>query len=218
METTGISPQTKRNLELLSKSSWLSQFYLAGGTACALYFGHRISYDLDFFTTQSFDATKIFKDLKKIGKVSAGTVADDTFLGVFDEVKISLFYYHYPNISEFANYHNIKIASPQDLVAMKIDALQSRGTKRDFIDLYTILTQKNYSLRQAIDFFQDKFKSANYNLEHVLMSIAYFDDAEKTPETLTLNKPIDWQQVKQFFIDQIKDFEKENLSWKRIHQ
>ncbi|KKP88945.1 MAG: hypothetical protein UR93_C0005G0001, partial [Berkelbacteria bacterium GW2011_GWA2_35_9] len=73
--------------------------------------------------------------------------ADDTFLGVFDKVKISFFYYHYPSIGEFANYHNIKIASLQDLVAMKVDALQSRGTKRDFIDLYTILTQKNYSLR-----------------------------------------------------------------------
>ena len=212
MEDTGISPQTKRNLELLSQESWLSQFYLAGGTACALYFGHRISYDLDFFTTESFDANKILADLKKIGDVSADTIAEDTFLGTFDKVKISFLYYHYPNISEFSDYQGVKLASPQDLAAMKIDALQSRGTKRDFIDLYTILTQKNYSLRQAVGFFQEKFKSTSYNLEHVLMSIAYFNDAESSPEVLTLNKPADWQKIKQFFISQIKEFEKENLN------
>ena len=64
MEDTGISPQTKRNLELLSHVDWLSQFFLAGGTTSALYFGHRISYDLDFFTTESFDSNKILAELK----------------------------------------------------------------------------------------------------------------------------------------------------------
>lgn len=211
MEDTGISSQTKRNLELLSQLPWLSQFYLAGGTACALYFGHRISYDLDFFTTESFDANKILAELKKIGDVSADTIAEDTLLGTFNKVKISFFNYRYPTIGEFSIFQGVKLVSPQDLVAMKIDALQSRGTKRDFIDLYTILTQKNYSLRQAIGFFKEKFKSANYNLEHVLMSIAYFNDAESSPEVLALNQPIDWQQIKQFFISQVKEFEKDNL-------
>ena len=43
------------------------------------------------------------------------------------------------------------------------------------------------------------------------MSIAYFNDAENAPEILMLNKPVDWQKIKHFFISQIKEFEKENL-------
>ena len=40
---------TRANLALLSETSLADPFYLAGGTAAALYLGHRISVDLDFF-------------------------------------------------------------------------------------------------------------------------------------------------------------------------
>jgi len=33
--------------------------YLAGGTAVALYFGHRLSVDLDFFTDEEFDSMSL---------------------------------------------------------------------------------------------------------------------------------------------------------------
>ena len=33
--------------------------YLAGGTAVALYFGHRLSVDLDFFTPMGFDSLEL---------------------------------------------------------------------------------------------------------------------------------------------------------------
>mgnify|MGYP001583831708 CR=1 FL=1 len=36
---------------LFSKSGW----YLAGGTALALQLQHRLSFDLDFFSTEKFD-------------------------------------------------------------------------------------------------------------------------------------------------------------------
>ncbi len=34
--------------------------YMAGGTAVALYFGHRISVDIDLFTPVSFDSFQMF--------------------------------------------------------------------------------------------------------------------------------------------------------------
>jgi len=33
------------------------------------------------------------------------------------------------------------IASPQDLAAMKLDAISRRGTRRDFVDLYFVYGQ-----------------------------------------------------------------------------
>ena len=46
---------TKAILALLEKSAIIQKAYLAGGTALALQLGHRISYDLDFFTSEEFD-------------------------------------------------------------------------------------------------------------------------------------------------------------------
>lgn len=204
MEETGISPQTKRNLELLGQQDWLKQFYLAGGTACALYFGHRISFDLDFFTTEKFNSKEIVENLQKLGDLKIDTLADDTFLGIFNKVKISFFQYKYPSIGQFTDYKNIKIASLQDLVAMKIDALQSRVTKRDFIDLYTLLIRNNWNLGEAIEFFKDKFESVRYNIQHVTMSLIYFDDADKSPEVIKMNDGHDWTKIKEYFVEQVK--------------
>jgi len=50
-----ITKNAKRALEILSKSGIIKNAYLAGGTALALQFGHRISVDLDFFTDKKFD-------------------------------------------------------------------------------------------------------------------------------------------------------------------
>src|SRR3989339_198602 len=51
-----ISKQSSKNLALLGSSKILNNAYLAGGTALALQLGHRISYDLDFFTEKKFKA------------------------------------------------------------------------------------------------------------------------------------------------------------------
>lgn len=43
-------------LQALMTEPLLSDFSLAGGTALALHFGHRLSVDIDLFTDQPFDA------------------------------------------------------------------------------------------------------------------------------------------------------------------
>ena len=39
------------------------RFFLAGGTAIALYFGHRLSIDLDFFSLQEFIPSNLLSKL-----------------------------------------------------------------------------------------------------------------------------------------------------------
>jgi hypothetical protein len=48
-----------KTLVELSALPVMKQFYLAGGTALALQWGHRISVDLDFFTPEPFDANVV---------------------------------------------------------------------------------------------------------------------------------------------------------------
>lgn len=54
MFTNAVSADTLRGLTKLGKCQVLSQAYLAGGTALALQLGHRVSYDLDFFTQEVY--------------------------------------------------------------------------------------------------------------------------------------------------------------------
>lgn len=63
-----VSRETLKALDLVVDSRALPpQTYLAGGTAVALYLGHRYSYDLDFFTNRRFDAKAVLlRKLKKI--------------------------------------------------------------------------------------------------------------------------------------------------------
>jgi hypothetical protein len=60
--------QTRSVFESLDKTIF-ENFYMAGGTALALQFGHRKSIDLDFFSDQKFDTNKILEKLQKQGKV-----------------------------------------------------------------------------------------------------------------------------------------------------
>jgi hypothetical protein len=57
--TQTVAPRTLELLKKLEAEPSLAAFNLAGGTALALYLGHRKSVDLDLFSPQSFDAKKL---------------------------------------------------------------------------------------------------------------------------------------------------------------
>ena len=196
-----ISKQTAENLELLGKSEILSNAYLAGGTALALQIGHRISYDLDFFTEKEFKAQVFLKKLSQIKAYQHEKVSLGTILGRLDDVKFSLFYYQYPLLEKPIKFKNIDIASIADIGAMKVAAISERGTKRDFIDLYFIL--QKIQLSNILDFYEQKYKKLASNLIHIKKSLVYFEDAEDedVPDML---KHISWKKVKAFFEEEVR--------------
>ncbi len=83
----------KDNLALLGKSGLLRDAYLAGGTAAALYLGHRISLDFDFFTSIPFNPTEVAQELAKWGSFMKEQASKGTVLGTFNKTKFSLFLY-----------------------------------------------------------------------------------------------------------------------------
>ncbi len=69
MFTTGISKNTQAVLAKISKAPFVKNYYLAGGTALAVHFGHRLSYDLDFFSLTPDLPRIITAQLKDAGKL-----------------------------------------------------------------------------------------------------------------------------------------------------
>jgi Nucleotidyl transferase AbiEii toxin, Type IV TA system len=106
--------------------------YLAGGTALALYLGHRRSEDLDWFTPETLDPGQLLADVKAMG-FPLKLVQNDTgtFLAIVGGVKFSVFRYRYPFIEPFVETKGVNLASLRDMAAMKLAALMARATKRD---------------------------------------------------------------------------------------
>ncbi len=197
MFTKTLSENAQKSLALLGKDVLPPNTYLAGGSALALHFGHRISIDFDFFTDVFFSSEKLAKDLTKIGNFKLQTVLKDTLLGTFNGIKFSIFYYQYPLLFQAVDYQGISIADSKDIAAMKIAAVMDRGTKKDFIDLY-FLSKKGISLESCFEYYEKKYKALANNLYSIITSLSYFIDAENSEMPKMLEK-VDWEEIKGFF-------------------
>lgn len=207
MESPGVSPATSKSLGLLEKFSWIQDFYLAGGTALAIHFEHRLSFDLDFFTPKTFDEKKLDADLRSTSKYNLDRFDKNTLLGILAGTKISFFTYKYPLINKTIKFGEIKLASIPDIAAMKLEAIIGRATKRDYVDLFFIC--QKFSLENCLDFYLKKFAGHENNLFFIYKSLKYFEDAEETDMPKMLKK-VSWEEIKKFF-------EKESLRLAKKH-
>lgn len=99
-----------------------------------------------------------------------------------DDIKIDFVDYVYKWIDAPLCDGDIRLASMKDIAAMKINAVEGRGTKKDFVDIYFLL--RHFTLEQILSFYKAKYPE---NSEfRALMSLTYFDDAEPqiAPEML----------------------------------
>jgi hypothetical protein len=185
-------PKTKSVLKLIKDTDILRKFYLAGGTGLAIQLGHRKSIDLDFFTQKFPNHDLLIQSLTpynpQIISQSKGTL--DT---IIKDVKVSFLKYKYPLIKETKRYKHVKVASVEDIACMKLTAIASRGSKKDFVDLYEVL--QDISLKNLLILFEQKYKDVDYSKAHILKSLSYFADAKDDPNPKFI-KDRDWLEIK----------------------
>lgn len=203
-----VSPETKRLLASLIQEPFVHKYYLAGGTVLALHYGHRVSYDLDFFSQTPEEKHVIVDRLATLGNLYIKQNDQGTFNGILNEVKLSFFVYPYPLLKPPIQTLGVKTADPLDCACMKLDAISSRGLRRDFYDLYMILHE--YSLDELLRAFQEKYTTSSTDPFHLLRSLTYFADADMD-ESINLLRPLEWDTVKTFFIQQVRTLTKERL-------
>lgn len=197
MFTKTLSYDAQKSLALLGKGALPKGTYMAGGSALALHFGHRLSVDFDFFTNISFSSSDLEEELKKVGDFKSKTALSDTLLGTFNGIQFSIFFYKYPLIFPLHDFLGIEVADPKEIGAMKIAAVMDRGTKKDFIDLY-FLSKKGISLENCLEFYDKKYKLLTNNLYSIITSLAYFVDAEASEMPVMLEK-VSWEEIESFF-------------------
>jgi hypothetical protein len=187
-------------LEALKSVSIGPSFYLAGGTGLALQLGHRRSIDLDFFCTDSIDEEALLRDIHALPRLSVIAKEKQTLELHLCDTKVSFMSYPYPLLFPLQSFMDVDVADPRDIACMKMSAIASRGSKRDFVDLYAI--SRKYQLSDLMDFFNQKFRQVQYNTVHILKSLTFFEDADKDPHPDMLVE-ISWDEVKSFLSKEV---------------
>ncbi|QQG44651.1 MAG: nucleotidyl transferase AbiEii/AbiGii toxin family protein [Candidatus Roizmanbacteria bacterium] len=197
MFTKTLLPDTFRAIQLISGISEIKKGYLAGGTALALQIGHRISVDLDFFTQEEFNVTELSEKFSSLSEFSQDGTSKWTIWGKVGQTKFSIFYYKYPLLEKTLPFEGIQLASLSDIVAMKIHAIEDRGTRRDFVDIYFLL--KKYTFEEMISFYQKKYSVLEDHLYSILRALDYFEDAEQESQMPKMILEVNWEEVKECF-------------------
>lgn len=207
MHPETLYPKTAQVLSVLKNIDLIQQFYLAGGTALALQLGHRRSIDLDFFISEFSDPENL---LHAVGALRPKVIhqTPGTMDLLINDVKVSFIEYRYPLLEVKQVYDEVALASIRDIACMKVSAISSRGSKKDFVDLAVIL--EHVTLEHVLEDFAKKFESVQYETLHLLKSLVYFDDAEKDPDPDFLTGP-SWEDTKKSIQDVVKRLNLKNL-------
>jgi len=182
-------------LELLRKLLAIPSFAnlrLVGGTSLALQYGHRKSIDIDLFGTIDLDGDTLSSILSATGEIKRLNNQANIHFYTINGIKVDIVNYPYSWIDELYIQDHIRLASDKDIGAMKLAAITSRGTKKDFIDLYELL--QRYSLSDLMHFYEQKYHDGSVFL--VLKSLVYFEDADNEISPVLL-RDYSWEEVKE---------------------
>lgn len=196
-----IQPHTLELLKALTNESIFSQLRLVGGTALALQLGHRNSIDLDFFGHIEVEDEDLLEILRKHGKLEILKLSQNIKIFTLDGIKVDIVNYAYPWIDDAVLEDGLRLAAPKDIAAMKINAIEGRGTKKDFVDVFELL--KTYSLNDILVFHKEKYPEAS--TFRALMSLSYFEDAESQPLP-KMFIPENWEEMKKKILDAVSVF------------
>ncbi len=170
-------------------------FYLVGGTAIALYIGHRRSIDFDLFTSKPFDKRIVENKLKDLGiKYKSLFQTKQEWTVLIRNTKITFYYFNF-DIKPVNSFDNIiDIPSLLDLAAMKAFKIGELAKWKDYVDLYFIMSFY-YPLKKVAKRAQQIFGSA-FNEKLFREQIVYFDDIDYTEEIDFLIPNPDIEEIK----------------------
>jgi len=190
-ESAGQSAtEFKPRLEILPRPQrrlWpeLSQtpedFILHGGTALALRLGHRPSLDFDFFARRSFAPDELIQKVPYLRGAAVRQSAPDTLTVTVERdgpVQVSFFGgLDLGQVGPMARAMGpkIKVASLIDLAGFKVAVVTQRAELRDYIDVYTLLTQADIPLANMLAAAKIIY-GITFNPLLALKALAYHED------------------------------------------
>ena len=148
-----LTAKQKQVIAFVAGEVFFADFYLSGGTALSAYhLRHRISDDLDFFTSKKIDTSALRNIGERLKSVVAATTMRierlyDRNLFFFEfsdgtELKCEFTEYPFVQLEQAHERDGIKIDSLRDVAANKLVTIFDRFEPKDFVDLYFIFKQR----------------------------------------------------------------------------
>lgn len=157
------------------------EYYLVGGTAIALYLGHRRSIDFDLFKKADINHEKNLKKFQDASETYIITRHNALQMNLLARgVKITFFQYVYPIEAKQDFEKTFRIPSLLDLAAMKAFAIARRSKWKDYVDFY-FLIKDHFTIteisRRAEELFGGMFLEKLFRAQ-----LSYFGDVDYTEE------------------------------------
>ena len=205
-----VTPLVRAALTKMMEDGPFQQFRLVGGTSLSLQLGHRTSVDIDLFTDAVYDSI----DFDVIDNFLRGsfTYVSEPQVGVIgfgqsyligesedETVKLDLYYTDAFIQPEYL-VAPFRLATVEEIIAMKIDIVQRVARKKDFWDLHELLEQ--YSPGQMIELHKTKYP---YNHDEGLIRANFtnFTIADGDFEPVCLKGKY-WELIKYDFVQVIQ--------------
>lgn len=208
-----VTPLLKSILEDLMHAEEFSSFRLVGGTALSLYYGHRMSIDIDLFSDAEYGSL----DFKAIDSYlqSQYTYVDSLniepigmgksyYIGNNDKdnIKLDLFYTD-PFIDEIQQFGILRLASKAEITAMKLDVIQRTGRKKDFWDIDQLC--QNFNINEMFELHKKRYPYV-HDRKLLIEKFTDFTLADDDFEPICLRGK-HWELIKLDMIDLIETLE-----------
>ena len=167
------------------------QFTLYGGTAIALYLGHRESIDFDFFGSESFNPQRLYAAVPFLKGAKIAQQAANTLTCLVErDGNVQVSFFGVPDMTvlrapfTFPD-NGVRIASLIDLAGMKAAVVQQRAEAKDYLDLHALIHQEVVDLPTALA-AASRIYPDSFQPQLTLKALTYFDDGDlhTLPETV----------------------------------
>jgi hypothetical protein len=198
---------TRGQVELLPYlKSYQRSFYMVGGTAVALYLGHRRSIDFDLFTQTQLNKSRIKAKLRYIpfNQITIFEDFDQLHL-LINNVKLTFFSYPYSVLHRINVGSSLTMPSLLSLAAMKAFALGRRAKWKDYVDLYFILY--DYYTIKEICRESEKIFSGQFSEKLFRQQLAFHKDIDYTEPVEFTITAVPNNEIREFLIDKATDIE-----------
>lgn len=203
-----VTPLLRTVLQRLMHEELFAPFRLVGGTSLSLQIGHRMSDDIDLFTDQLYGSIDFgmidqflqsnfpyvtSKDITPVAFGKMYTVGDNRN----STVKLDLMYSTEPFIRDIVEIDRIRLASVEEIIAMKLDVLPRVGRKKDFWDLHALIDR--FSLKEMVTLYCERYPYT-HDEAAVRKGFIDFNAADNEPDPICKQGKY-WELIKLDLLD-----------------
>ncbi|MFM7005612.1 MAG: nucleotidyl transferase AbiEii/AbiGii toxin family protein [Flavobacteriales bacterium] len=199
-------------VQLMSEEE-LQSFRLVGGTALSLQCGHRMSIDIDLFTDRTYGSVDFDQidwliakrfTIAQMSEQGNQSMGKSYYVGSEENNLVKLDFYYtdtfiYPELST----EKIRMATKEEIAAMKLEVIGRGGRKKDFWDVHELLD--SMSIHDMLSYYEKRYPYG-HTKENLIQSLTKFDSADDDfdPECLRQKH---WELIKLDFKELIdKEF------------